>query len=173
ICFICFMFICFILAALEYKSYRLLFISWKAYLNNIHFPFGFAVSFYSFSKAVHSYMVFIFPKSVFKVFVFGSDGYLYQGRGWHWVGAHTRGYNSKGYGISFIGDYMKVLPDSYELELMKNNFIQCAVKGARLQANYTIHGHRQMVPTLCPGDRLFQEIETWKGFKTRCLIDKD
>ncbi|XP_070791380.1 N-acetylmuramoyl-L-alanine amidase [Pituophis catenifer annectens] len=104
-------------------------------------------------------------------FVFGNDGYLYQGRGWHWVGAHTRGYNSKGYGISFIGDYMKILPDSYELELMKNNFIQCAVKGARLQANYTIHGHRQMVPTLCPGDRLFQEIETWKGFKKRCFID--
>ncbi|XP_032066717.1 N-acetylmuramoyl-L-alanine amidase [Thamnophis elegans] len=105
-------------------------------------------------------------------FVFGSDGYLYQGRGWHWVGAHTRGYNSKGYGISFIGNYMKTLPDSHELELMKNNFIQCAVKGARLQANYTIHGHRQMVRTSCPGDRLFQEIETWKGFKAGCFIGK-
>ncbi|XP_070597844.1 N-acetylmuramoyl-L-alanine amidase [Erythrolamprus reginae] len=102
-------------------------------------------------------------------FVFGSDGYLYEGRGWHWVGAHTRGYNSKGYGISFIGDYMTILPDTYELELMKNNFIHCAVKGARLQANYTIHGHRQMGPTLCPGDRLFQEIETWKGFKKDAL----
>ncbi|XP_063150538.1 N-acetylmuramoyl-L-alanine amidase [Candoia aspera] len=106
-------------------------------------------------------------------FVFGSDGYLYQGRGWHWVGAHTRGYNSKGYGIGFIGNYMKVLPDPLELELMKNNFIQCAVKGSRLQANYTIHGHRQMVPTSCPGDRLFQEIETWKGFKVRCFKGKD
>lgn len=131
------------------------------------------ISFYEIGKIPQAvYIAFLDTFLLFvHSFVFGNDGYLYQGRGWHWVGAHTRGYNSKGYGISFIGDYMKILPDSYELELMKNNFIQCAVKGARLQANYTIHGHRQMVPTLCPGDRLFQEIETWKGFKKRCFID--
>uniref|UniRef100_A0A8D2LL01 Peptidoglycan recognition protein 2 n=1 Tax=Varanus komodoensis TaxID=61221 RepID=A0A8D2LL01_VARKO len=105
-------------------------------------------------------------------FVFGSDGYLYQGRGWHWVGAHTRGYNSKGYGVSFIGNYMEVLPEPFDLELMKNSFLQCAVRGSRLQANYTIHGHRQMTSTLCPGDRLFQEIKTWKGFKERCFMDR-
>ncbi|XP_061438637.1 N-acetylmuramoyl-L-alanine amidase [Rhineura floridana] len=104
-------------------------------------------------------------------FVVGGDGYMYQGRGWHWVGAHTKGYNSKGYGISFIGDYMKVLPDAVDLELVKNNFMQCAVRGAKLQANYTVYGHRQMGHTLCPGDRLFQEIETWKGFKRRCFMD--
>ncbi|XP_062975086.1 N-acetylmuramoyl-L-alanine amidase [Elgaria multicarinata webbii] len=105
-------------------------------------------------------------------FVFGSDGYLYHGRGWHLQGAHTKGYNSKGFGISFIGDYMKVLPEAFDLELMKNNFLKCAIRGSRLQANYTIYGHRQMKPTLCPGDRLFQEIETWKGFKVRCFMDK-
>nr|XP_016846275.1 PREDICTED: N-acetylmuramoyl-L-alanine amidase [Anolis carolinensis] len=106
-------------------------------------------------------------------FIVGSDGYLYQGRGWHWVGAHTLGYNSKGFGVSFIGDYMKTLPATFALELLKNNFLQCAVRGSRLQANYTIYGHRQMVlNTSCPGDRLFQEIETWKRFKVRCFMDK-
>ncbi|XP_053159829.1 N-acetylmuramoyl-L-alanine amidase [Hemicordylus capensis] len=101
-------------------------------------------------------------------FVAGSDGYLYQGRGWHWVGAHTRGYNSKGYGISFIGDYMQALPDPWAMDLVKDNFMKCAVRGSRLQGNYTVYGHRQMGPTLCPGDKLFKEIETWKGFKHRC-----
>uniref|UniRef100_A0A6J0TFP4 N-acetylmuramoyl-L-alanine amidase n=1 Tax=Pogona vitticeps TaxID=103695 RepID=A0A6J0TFP4_9SAUR len=105
-------------------------------------------------------------------FVIGGDGYVYQGRGWHWVGAHTLGYNSKGYGISFIGDYMKALPGAYDLELMKNNFLRCAVRGSKLHANYTIHGHRQMVlTTSCPGDRLFEEIETWKDFRVRCFLN--
>ncbi|XP_006270293.2 N-acetylmuramoyl-L-alanine amidase isoform X1 [Alligator mississippiensis] len=98
-------------------------------------------------------------------FVVGSDGYLYQGRGWHWVGAHTRGYNNKGYGVSYIGDYSTTLPEPFTLALVRNRFLRCAVAGARLQANYTVHGHRQMGHTKCPGDALFQEIETWHGFK--------
>ncbi|XP_077186105.1 N-acetylmuramoyl-L-alanine amidase [Paroedura picta] len=103
-------------------------------------------------------------------FVVGGDGYIYQGRGWQWVGAHTLGHNSKGYGVSFIGDYMEVLPDGFALELVKDNFLQCAARGSRLKANYTVYGHRQVVPTLCPGDRLFQEIKTWTGFKERCFM---
>ncbi|KAL8164610.1 UNVERIFIED_CONTAM: hypothetical protein K2H54_054362 [Gekko kuhli] len=103
-------------------------------------------------------------------FVVGGDGYIYQGRGWQWVGAHTLGHNRKGYGVSFIGDYMKALPEPFALELVKGNFVRCAVRGSRLEANYTIYGHRQVVPTLCPGDRLFQEIKTWKGFKERCFV---
>nr|XP_042698854.1 N-acetylmuramoyl-L-alanine amidase [Chrysemys picta bellii] len=98
-------------------------------------------------------------------FVVGSDGYMYQGRGWHWVGAHTRGYNSKGYGVSFIGDYMDTLPEAFALMLVRDNFLPCAVKGAKLQANYTVHGHRQMVHTACPGNILYREIQTWQGFK--------
>ena len=35
-------------------------------------------------------------------FVVGSDGYVYEGRGWHWVGAHTLGHNSRGFGVALI-----------------------------------------------------------------------
>uniref|UniRef100_A0A8C8SMM6 Peptidoglycan recognition protein 2 n=1 Tax=Pelusios castaneus TaxID=367368 RepID=A0A8C8SMM6_9SAUR len=98
-------------------------------------------------------------------FVVGSDGYMYQGRGWHWVGAHTRGFNSKGYGVSFIGDYMTTLPEAFALTLVRDNFLSCAVRGAKIRANYTVHGHRQMVHTSCPGNMLFKEIQTWEGFK--------
>ncbi|XP_060108575.1 N-acetylmuramoyl-L-alanine amidase [Heteronotia binoei] len=106
-------------------------------------------------------------------FVVGGDGYIYQGRGWQWVGAHTLGHNSKGFGVSFIGDYMKALPDPFALELVKDNFMRCAVRGSRLKANYTVYGHRQVVlPTLCPGDRLFQEIKTWRGFRERCFMNQ-
>ena len=37
---------------------------------------------------------------------------IFQGRGFNVQGAHTSGYNSVGYGISFIGDFTLKLPTS-------------------------------------------------------------
>ncbi|XP_010726617.1 N-acetylmuramoyl-L-alanine amidase [Meleagris gallopavo] len=98
-------------------------------------------------------------------FVVGSDGYLYQGRGWHWVGAHTRGHNTKGYGVGYVGNFSASLPDPEAIALVRDGLIPCAVRAGWLHQNYTLHGHRQMVNTSCPGDALFQEIQTWHGFK--------
>ncbi|KAL0993025.1 hypothetical protein UPYG_G00102330 [Umbra pygmaea] len=97
-------------------------------------------------------------------FVAGSDGYLYEGRGWHWQGAHTKGYNSKGYGVSFIGDYTSSLPSQHTMELVRDRLASCAVSGGRLVGNFTLHGHRQLVNTSCPGDAFFAEIKSWKHF---------
>lgn len=97
-------------------------------------------------------------------FVVGSDGYLYEGRGWHWVGAHTRGHNSVGYGISFIGDFTSSIPDTRILQLVKDRFLKCAVRSGYILPNYSIQGHRQVVDTMCPGDALFQEITGWEHF---------
>uniref|UniRef100_H3ATT3 Peptidoglycan recognition protein 2 n=1 Tax=Latimeria chalumnae TaxID=7897 RepID=H3ATT3_LATCH len=99
-------------------------------------------------------------------FVVGSDGYLYEGRGWFWQGAHTLGHNSIGYGVSFIGDYTSTLPEGFAMDLVKENFLKCAVQGSKIISSYTIYGHRQVVQTSCPGDTLFNEIKTWKGFKS-------
>ncbi|NXI44397.1 PGRP2 amidase, partial [Galbula dea] len=98
-------------------------------------------------------------------FVVGSDGYLYQGRGWHWVGAHTKGYNSKGYGVGYVGDFSSTLPDADILALVRDELLPCAVRMGKLQQNYTVRGHRQLGHTECPGSALFQEIRTWHGFK--------
>lgn len=38
-------------------------------------------------------------------FLIGGDGNVYEGAGWHKVGAHTRGYNTRSLGIAFIGNY--------------------------------------------------------------------
>ncbi|KAM8987145.1 N-acetylmuramoyl-L-alanine amidase isoform 1-T2 [Ara ararauna] len=98
-------------------------------------------------------------------FVVGSDGYLYQGRGWHWVGAHTKGYNSKGYGVGYVGDFSSTLPDPDTIALVRDQLLPCAVRTGRIYHNYTLRGHRQMGRTDCPGNSLFREIETWSGFK--------
>ncbi|NWR95845.1 PGRP2 amidase, partial [Furnarius figulus] len=98
-------------------------------------------------------------------FVVGSDGYLYEGRGWHWVGAHTKGYNTKGFGVSFVGDFSSSLPDADSLALVRDQLVPCAVRTGRILPNYTLHGHRQLGRTLCPGNALFQEIQSWPGFQ--------
>lgn len=97
-------------------------------------------------------------------FVAGSDGYIYEGRGWHWQGAHTLGHNSIGYGVSFIGDYMSSLPSQHSMGLVRDQLATCAVGGGRLMANFTVQGHRQVVNTSCPGNMLYNEIKTWEHF---------
>ncbi|XP_036446321.1 peptidoglycan recognition protein 6 isoform X2 [Colossoma macropomum] len=97
-------------------------------------------------------------------FVAGSDGYLYEGRGWHWQGAHTKGHNSIGYGVSFIGDYTSSIPAKRTMDLVRHQLAKCATDGGRLMSNFTIHGHRQVVSTSCPGDTLYSEIQGWKHF---------
>lgn len=100
-------------------------------------------------------------------FVAGSDGYVYEGRGWLWQGAHTKGYNSKGYGVAFIGDYMTNLPSQHTMDLVRIQLATCATEGGRLVSNYTIHGHRQLVNTSCPGDAFYNEIKKWEHFGVR------
>ncbi|KAM8972448.1 N-acetylmuramoyl-L-alanine amidase [Pelodytes ibericus] len=98
-------------------------------------------------------------------FVAGSDGYLYEGRGWLWVGAHTLGHNSVGYGVSFIGDFTGLLPSEPILSVVRDRFLQCALKSGYTSTNYMLKGHRQLVKTKCPGDSLYKEIQGWKNFK--------
>ncbi|XP_071774588.2 peptidoglycan recognition protein 6 [Centroberyx gerrardi] len=97
-------------------------------------------------------------------YVAGSDGYIYEGRGWHWRGAHTYGHNSKGYGVSFIGDYSSSLPSQHSMGLVRDHLASCAVGGGRLVANFTLQGHRQVVNTSCPGEALYSEIKGWEHF---------
>ncbi|XP_032394032.1 peptidoglycan recognition protein 6 isoform X2 [Etheostoma spectabile] len=94
-------------------------------------------------------------------FVAGSDGSVYEGRGWVWRGAHTLGHNSIGYGVSFIGDYASTLPSQHAMGLVRDRLASCAVGGGRLVANFTLQGHRQVVDTSCPGDALYNEIRGW------------
>ncbi|XP_059196107.1 N-acetylmuramoyl-L-alanine amidase-like [Centropristis striata] len=99
-------------------------------------------------------------------FVVGSDGYVYEGRGWNHLGTHTRGHNSDGYGVSIIGNYTATLPSRHATDLLRHRLARCAVNGGFLVANFTIHGHRQVVSyTSCPGDAFFSEIRSWEHFR--------
>ncbi|KAM4535397.1 peptidoglycan recognition protein 6 [Fundulus diaphanus] len=97
-------------------------------------------------------------------FVAGADGYLYEGRGWHWQGAHTYGQNARGYGVSFIGDYQTRLPSQHSMGLVRDQLVSCAVGGGRLVSSYILQGHRDVVSTTCPGDAFYEEIKGWEHF---------
>lgn len=97
-------------------------------------------------------------------FVVGSDGYLYEGRGWHWVGAHTLGHNSRGFGVAFVGNYTAALPTQAALRALRDQLPACALRAGLLRADYALLGHRQLVPTDCPGDALFGLLRTWPRF---------
>uniref|UniRef100_A0A8C7C1A1 Peptidoglycan recognition protein family domain-containing protein n=1 Tax=Oncorhynchus kisutch TaxID=8019 RepID=A0A8C7C1A1_ONCKI len=91
-------------------------------------------------------------------FVVGSDGYIYEGRGWHHLGNHTRRQNPYGYGVAFIGNYSSSLPSLHALDLVRQHLAKCAVDGGRLQ-------HHQLVDTSFPGDALYSEI---RGCELSC-----
>ncbi|XP_077627756.1 N-acetylmuramoyl-L-alanine amidase [Crocuta crocuta] len=97
-------------------------------------------------------------------FVVGSDGYVYEGRGWHWVGAHTRGHNSRGFGVAFVGNYTAELPAKAALHIVQDVLPGCAVRAGLLRPDYQLLGHRQLVHTDCPGDALFNLLRTWPRF---------
>ncbi|XP_033756600.1 peptidoglycan-recognition protein SC2-like isoform X2 [Pecten maximus] len=96
-------------------------------------------------------------------FLIGQDGRVYEGRGWGVVGAHTRHYNSRSYGVSFIGNFMKMLPIKNALNAAKG-LAQCGLNKGFMKPTYSLFGHRDVGDTDCPGNSLYAEIRTWDRY---------
>ncbi|XP_078310961.1 peptidoglycan-recognition protein SC2-like isoform X2 [Crassostrea virginica] len=96
-------------------------------------------------------------------FLVGQDGNIYEGRGWHHVGAHTQGYNSRGFAASFMGNFMTHLPNAASLNAVKN-LIACGIQKGFISHSYHLYGHRDVKTTECPGDRLYHEIQSWPHY---------
>ena len=84
-------------------------------------------------------------------FLIGSDGKVYEGRGWDRTGAHARGHNSNSIGIAYIGDGRLPVPKAAKkaiLALRKE-----AVERLPIEE---VVGHRDVGSTVCPGDELYK-----------------
>lgn len=104
-------------------------------------------------------------------FLVGSDGNVYEGRGWGVVGAHTYGYNAVGMGISFIGCFMNKLPSATALEQARL-LIQQGIDIGAIDKDYSLVGHCQCSPFESPGRRLFDEIKTWEHWNSHISRDQ-
>ncbi|XP_046963263.1 peptidoglycan recognition protein-like [Vanessa cardui] len=92
-------------------------------------------------------------------FLIGGNGKVYEGAGWR-VGAHTRGYNERSIGLSFMGDFRDKLPTPQALQAAQD-FLNCAVYKNHLGMNYSLVGHQQVAFTLSPGAALQNLIQSW------------
>lgn len=96
-------------------------------------------------------------------FLVGEDGNVYEGRGWDVIGAHTGKWNPVSYGISVIGNFMAKVPNAAAQNAVKQ-LIACGVRRGKLSSAYTLHGHRDGMPTSCPGNAFYSLIRTWPRY---------
>ncbi|XP_060586631.1 peptidoglycan-recognition protein SC2-like [Ruditapes philippinarum] len=96
-------------------------------------------------------------------FVVGEDGNVYEARGWDAVGAHTYGYNSVGLAICVIGDFTSRVPNDAALNAVKQ-LIACGLANGKLSSTYLLRGHRDVGQTACPGQKLYDLIQTWPHY---------
>jgi len=97
-------------------------------------------------------------------FLVGGDGNIYEGRGWERVGTHATGYNSLSIGICFLGDYSTTAPDNTMVDPVLQ-LIQCGMDDGWITVEHMTIGHVQAVITDCPGDALYELIQTWPDFE--------
>ncbi|KAH9636322.1 hypothetical protein HF086_011263 [Spodoptera exigua] len=93
-------------------------------------------------------------------FLIGGNGRIYEGAGWHRVGAHTLGYNRRSVAISFIGDFRKKLPSAQALKAL-NSLLECGVMNNYLAKDYNLVAHSQLSMTDSPGEMLRKQVESW------------
>lgn len=86
-------------------------------------------------------------------------GNVYEGRGWGRTGAHTYGYNSKGYGICGLFD-STVYPPSDEMIDAIAAVTLAGVELGRITAGPGVFAHRDKVPdTACCGDPMYMRLD--------------
>ncbi|XP_061393454.1 peptidoglycan-recognition protein SD-like [Musca vetustissima] len=93
-------------------------------------------------------------------YLIGNDGNVYEGRGWKYQGAIAKGINAGSINIAFMGVFNNQLPSQAALDVVKL-LLDKLKTDQKLKEDYKIFGHRQLSPTVSPGDALYAEIQTW------------
>ena len=79
------------------------------------------------------------------------------------MGAHTKGFNTGGYAVSFIGNYMAQPPNNASLNAART-FIEYGKRMGHISSTYHLYGHRDMSNTDSPGDVLYPIIQSWPNY---------
>uniref|UniRef100_T1J1Y6 Peptidoglycan-recognition protein n=1 Tax=Strigamia maritima TaxID=126957 RepID=T1J1Y6_STRMM len=95
-------------------------------------------------------------------FLIGGDGYVYEGLGWDTAGDHTSHYPFA-LGIAFIGQFERNRPSEIAWRAL-NNLIQCGTHHGKLQNLYSVHSHKDVSCTSCPGEALHKRLKGLKGY---------
>jgi hypothetical protein len=89
------------------------------------------------------------------------DGRIWRGRGARTIGAHVENQNTGNVGISFIGTYTSTAPTQGQMCNAAKLLRRLHMDYSGLSLNRTdVKGHRQRMSTSCPGNALYNKIDT-------------
>lgn len=89
--------------------------------------------------------------------------WVFEGRGWGVVGAHTEGHNSTTHALAFVGDFTKDRPAKKSL-LAARIMLDRGIKRGAISGRRSSHptgGHQDFAgaQTACPGTNLERELD--------------
>ena len=96
-------------------------------------------------------------------YVVRKDGTVEQGRP-HWtVGAHAYGHNSHTIGIHVCGNFEEAVPTDEQIESLAMLLANlCTDYGLPIDRDHIV-GHRELMSTACPGEYLYEMMDTIVG----------
>lgn len=95
-------------------------------------------------------------------FVIRKNGQIEKGRPIWAIGAHAYGRNSDTIGIHVSGNFEEVYPTKYQIESLAY-LIGWLCEKYDLDVHKDVVGHRDLMATACPGEGLYEQLETVKG----------
>jgi N-acetyl-anhydromuramyl-L-alanine amidase AmpD len=93
-------------------------------------------------------------------FLVTGDGKIHQGAKPTEQRAHTIGYNDKAIGVCLTGNFETEKPSEKQLESLKK-LLKKLMEQYNIKKDY-IKGHREVYPTLCPGENFISWIKEWR-----------
>ena len=96
-------------------------------------------------------------------YVIRKDGAVELGRPDWAVGAHAYGNNSHTIGVHVCGNFDEAEPTDEQIESLAMLLANLCADYSLPIDRYTIVGHRELMPTACPGANLFAQMDTIVG----------
>ena len=96
-------------------------------------------------------------------FVIRKDGTVEVGRPLDYLGAHAYGENNHTIGIHVCGNFELVSPTDAQIESLAKLIADLTeIYSLQNTSDYVV-GHRDLMPTACPGQNLYMELPTVLG----------
>ncbi len=92
-------------------------------------------------------------------FIIGRDGTVYEGRPLTMQGAHVGGHNEHNLGITLVGDFHRSQPSPAQLASLQR--LLDVMRRRFSVGREQIFGHRDLAPSICPGDRLYEWLQNY------------
>ena len=96
-------------------------------------------------------------------YVIRKDGSIEQGRPVDTIGAHAYGHNSHTIGIHLCGNFEIAEPTSNQIESAAMLIAAIADLNSICINDSTVLGHRDLMPTACPGENLYAKLDDIRG----------